>query len=38
LPWSIARSTRCRKSWEYAFMLPVYHSSTLLYTALGVGT
>jgi len=33
-PWSMARSTRCRKSWEYAFMPPFYHRSILLYTAL----
>ncbi len=33
-PWSMARSTRRRKSWEYAFMQPVYHRSILLYTAL----
>src|SRR5215470_9519731 len=35
LPPSMARSTRRRKSWEYAFMPPVYHGSILLYTALG---
>ena len=33
-PWSIARKTRCRKSWEEAFMSTVDHRSTLLNTAL----
>src|SRR5438105_4145453 len=34
-PVSMARSTHCRKFCEDAFMSVVYHSSILLYTALG---